>query len=206
MKKKKKLTAKQQRELKEKAKKQALQPKKPTPKKPQSKANKSKQNYLKQQQKQAKTKNQVKQAIYGKGITTGIAGLDRDLVYYRNKLKREFEEGTIREELKGMSANALDYERVKQKVIDPYRELGFDELVNVIQSLPAKVVYIRERFIGQEADINSAWEDYHDWQISDDDIFRDSGIYSKKQEEERLISVWSTKVPEEDKLVEELPD
>ena len=94
-------------------------------------------------------------------------------------------------------------------MIDPYRETGFNDLVSLLDSMDAVELYVREIFVGGDADIKQSWVNYHEFSVSDIDVWivRNGEMVTKEEEEERLIGVWTRSLTSEElNMIQDIKD
>ena len=155
-------------------------------------------------------KARTQQLARSQGLNTPNKSLQKSLEWNRNRIQSKFDEKYNVNDFKEVTSGIeIDLMYVKNAVIDPYRETGFNELVSILNSMDDVELYVREIFVGDDADINQSWENYHEFNVSDVDIWivRDGEMVTKEEEEARLIGVWTRSLTsEEQKMIQDIKD
>ena len=155
-------------------------------------------------------KAKIQQLARGQVLETPNEGLRNSFNWNRNRILNKFDEKYDVRDFKEVTTGIeIDLQYVKNAVIAPYRETGFYELVSILNAMDAVELYVRELFIGEGGDISQAWADYHEFNVSERDVWivRDGDIVTKEEEEERLIGVWTESLTgEEQKMIQDIKD
>ena len=155
-------------------------------------------------------KARTQQLARSPGLNTPNKSLQKSLVWNRNRIQNKFDEKYNINDFKEVTSGIeIDLMYIKKAVIAPYRETGFNELVSTLNSMDSVELYVREIFIGNDANIVQAWADYHEFNVSDTDVWivRDGEMITKEEEEDRLIDVWTRSLTsEEQKMIQDIKD
>ena len=155
-------------------------------------------------------KARAQQLARSQGLKTPNKSLQKSLDWNRNRIQSNFDEKYNVNDFKDITSGIeIDLQYVKNAVIDPYKETGFNELVSVLNSMDDVELYVREIFVGDDADISQSWENYHEFSVSDIDVWivRDGEMVTKEEEEARLIGVWTRSLTsEEQKMIQDIKD
>ena len=128
---------------------------------------------------------------------------DTQLNKYRQRVLNKFDEKYDIKDFKDIdSSYSLDMNYIKNEIIRPYRESKMDDLVSRLESMDATELYVRHITLsdGDKADINAGWDFYMEIETVAGDMYLDSqgNIYTKKDEENRLIDVWTRPLTSEE--------
>lgn len=129
---------------------------------------------------------------------------------YRQRVLNKFDEKYDVKDFKNIdSSYSLDMNYIKNEIIRPYRESKMNNLVSTLESMDATELYIRHITLSGDdrADINAGWDFYMEIETVAGDMYLDSqgNIYTKEDEENRLIDVWTRPLTaEEISMIEDL--